>query len=64
MVSKELVTLPKSKFLLVGCRKCRNRQIIFNKCATLVRCSKCGAVLAEPTGGKARIKGRIIKILS
>ncbi|MEK6887809.1 MAG: 30S ribosomal protein S27e, partial [Candidatus Aenigmatarchaeota archaeon] len=27
---------PKSKFLKVKCKKCRNEQIIFNKTATVV----------------------------
>lgn len=58
---KELITLPKSKFLRVVCPKCKNEQVIFDKSATLVKCLKCGEILAEPTGGKARIKGKILE---
>ncbi|MCX6815993.1 MAG: 30S ribosomal protein S27e [Candidatus Aenigmarchaeota archaeon] len=35
--------------------KCRNEQVIFNKASMVVKCLVCGAVLAEPTGGLARI---------
>ncbi len=61
---REIVPMPKSKFLLVSCRKCKNKQIIFNKCATVVKCLKCGEILAEPTGGKARILAKIERVLS
>jgi small subunit ribosomal protein S27e len=61
---KPLVETPKSKFLKVLCKKCKNEQIIFSKSAVLIKCSKCGEILVEPAGGKARIKGRIIKVLS
>ena len=49
-------SMPKSKFLKVRCKKCRNEQIVFNKAATVVKCLVCEAVLAEPTGGLAIIK--------
>jgi small subunit ribosomal protein S27e len=52
---KEL-RMPKSRFLKVKCKKCRNEQIVFNKAATVVKCLVCGSVLAEPTGGLAIIK--------
>jgi small subunit ribosomal protein S27e len=48
--------LPKSRFLKVKCKKCRNEQIVFDKAAMVVKCLVCGAVLAEPTGGLAIIK--------
>ena len=45
-----------SKFLKVKCKKCKNEQIIFEKPASIVKCLVCREVLAEPTGGKAKIK--------
>ena len=51
-----------SKFLKVRCT-CNNEQIIFNKASTVVRCLVCGKVLAEPTGGKAKIKAKIVQVL-
>ena len=53
---------PSSRFLKVSC-KCKNEQIIFNKPSTVVKCLVCGTVLAEPTGGKGRVKARVIKVL-
>ena len=61
---KPVVRMPKSKFVRVLCKKCKNVQVIFNKPSTVVRCLKCNEILAEPTGGKARIKGKILEELS
>ena len=55
---------PKSKFIKVACMKCKNEQIIFGKPSTVVKCLICDKVLAEPTGGKGRIKARIIEVLN
>jgi len=54
---------PKSKFLKVKCKKCRNEQIVFNKAATAIKCLVCGSVLAEPRGGMAEIKTSIVEEL-
>ena len=54
---------PTSKFLKVKCNKCRNEQILFNRAASTVTCLVCSAVLAEPTGGVADIKGKVIQVL-
>ena len=61
---KTIVKMPKSKFVRILCKKCKNVQVIFNKSSTVVRCLKCNEILAEPTGGKARIKGKILEELS
>ncbi len=55
--------MPESKFLKVKCGKCRNEQIVFSKSAAQVKCLVCGKVLAEPTGGVADIKAKVIQIL-
>ena len=52
-----------SKFIKVRCPKCKNEQISFGKTATNVNCLVCGKVLAEPTGGKSRVKARILEVL-
>jgi len=52
-----------SKFLKVRCSKCKNEQYIFGKASTVVKCLKCGNVLAVPRGGKAKIKTRILEVL-
>ena len=53
----------KSKFLKVRCQKCKNEQIIFGKCSTVVRCLVCGKVLAYPTGGKSDVRCSILEVL-
>ncbi len=53
----------RSKFLRVRCDDCENEQIVFDHATTTVRCNVCGRTLAEPSGGKARIKTRIIEVL-
>ncbi|MDH5689491.1 MAG: 30S ribosomal protein S27e, partial [Candidatus Bathyarchaeota archaeon] len=49
--------------LRVRCPDCGNEQVVFSHVATIVHCNICGAVLAEPTGGKADIKGEVITVL-
>lgn len=53
----------KSKFIKIRCSKCKNEQIIFGKPQTKVNCLVCGTPLAEPTGGKGRIKSQILEVL-
>lgn len=54
---------PTSKFIKVRCPKCKNEQIIFGKASSEIKCLVCSKVLAEPTGGKSRIKSRILEVL-
>lgn len=54
---------PTSKFIKVRCPKCKNEQITFGKSATKVNCLVCSKVLVEPTGGKSRIKARVLEVL-
>lgn len=60
---KQIIQTPKSKFMRVACKKCKNEQFIYNKLASVAKCLKCGEVLAEPTGGEAFVKGKIIESL-
>jgi len=53
----------KSKFIKVRCNKCKNEQIVFGKSTTKVICLVCGDELLEPTGGKSRIKARVLEVL-
>ena len=52
-----------SRFIKVRCPKCKNEQIIFGKASTAVDCLVCGKQLASPTGGKSRVKSRILEVL-
>ena len=53
-----------SKFMKVVCGKCKNEQNIFEGATTSVKCLVCDATLAEPKGGKADIKARIVEVLN
>lgn len=51
----KLIPKPKSSFLRVRCRKCNNEQLIFGSPVNKITCNVCGEVLAEPSGGKAKL---------
>jgi small subunit ribosomal protein S27e len=55
----KLIPKPSSSFVRVKCAKCGNEQLIFSNAVNKVTCNVCSEVLAEPTGGKAKIKGDI-----
>ncbi len=52
-----------SKFIKVRCKDCENEQVLFNKASTEVSCHICGSKLALPTGGKSKVKARILEVL-
>lgn len=52
-----------SKFVKIRCPKCKNEQIMFGKSSTAVKCLVCGKEIAESTGGKSKIKARILEVL-
>jgi len=57
------MTESNSKFIKVRCPKCKNEQIIFGKSSTDIKCLVCDKIIAEPTGGKTKIKARILEVL-
>ena len=56
----KLIPKPRSKFLRVKCSDCGNEQVVFSSTTLSVNCNVCGAVLAEPSGGKAKIRGEVV----
>jgi small subunit ribosomal protein S27e len=46
-------------FLRVACAECGNEQVVYQKAATSVACTDCGAELVRPGGGKAAIAGEV-----
>ncbi len=50
-----------SKYIKVRCEDCENEQITFSKVSTDVECDICGRTLAEPTGGIANIRGKVVE---
>lgn len=60
---EDIITSPKSRFIKVRCKKCKNEQIIFGKASSEVKCLVCDCVLASPSGGKTKIKARVLEVL-
>ena len=59
----EVIKEPTSKFVKIRCPKCKNEQIMFGKASSEIKCLVCDKMLADPTGGKAKIKARILEVL-
>jgi small subunit ribosomal protein S27e len=57
------MTRQPSQFIKVRC-ECKNEQVIFAKASTPVNCLVCGATIARPTGGKARISATVVEVLN
>lgn len=56
--------MAKTRFIRVRCQACKNEQVIFSGATTQVKCLICGAVIAEPKGGKAELKARLVEVLN
>lgn len=52
-----------SPFIKVRCNKCKNEQIVFSKASSKVSCLVCSELIAEPTGGKAKIASTVLEVL-
>jgi small subunit ribosomal protein S27e len=52
----------KSRFIRVKCDDCGNEQVIFDSAATVVKCLVCERILAEPKGGKAQLKTKVLDV--
>jgi small subunit ribosomal protein S27e len=50
-----------SPFWVVKCPDCSTEQTIFSRPATTVNCTVCGAMLATPTGGRAKLRGELLR---
>ena len=56
-------TEPESKFIKLRCPKCKNEQIVYGKSSSTVKCLVCEKVIAEPSGGKTKVKARVLEVL-
>ena len=59
----KLIPKPRSVFLRVKCLKCGNEQLIFSNAVNKITCNVCGELLAEPSGGRAKINGDVQAVL-
>lgn len=60
---ENLIPRPRSRFLRVKCPDCGNEQVVFSHATITIHCNICGATLAEPSGGKAVVKGDVDAVL-
>ncbi|MCP8323450.1 MAG: 30S ribosomal protein S27e [Candidatus Methylarchaceae archaeon HK02M2] len=60
---KIFVPKPRSAFLLVRCSNCGNEQVVFSSSTIDIKCKVCEHLLAQKTGGRAKIFGTILKRL-
>lgn len=63
MKLREVIPKPRSSFLRVRCPDCGHENIVFDKATSKVTCRICGAVIAEPTGGGALLRGEVVERL-
>jgi small subunit ribosomal protein S27e len=54
---------PRSSFLSVQCTKCGEKTTVFSHTTTDMNCKSCGELLAERSGSKARIFGKVLEAL-
>ncbi len=53
-----------SPFWIVKCPDCSGEQPVFSRAATTINCLVCGATLATPTGGLAKLRGERVRVES
>ena len=60
-MKKDHIEIPKpaSKFQKVNCNECGELQVVYSHASMQVACNSCGNSIAEPTGSKAIINGKI-----
>ncbi|MEM3539283.1 MAG: 30S ribosomal protein S27e [Nitrososphaerales archaeon] len=58
-----LIPKPRSAFLLIKCSNCGNEQVVFSSTTININCKICNNLIAQRTGGKARIFGSVIRRL-
>jgi small subunit ribosomal protein S27e len=54
---------PRSLFLSVQCTKCGEKVIVFSHTTNNISCKSCGELLAERSGSKANIVGKVLEVL-
>ena len=60
---EETEEMPHGGFVKVKCIDCSHEQVMFWRTNTQVNCQVCGGTLAEPTGGKAALKGELLGVV-
>jgi small subunit ribosomal protein S27e len=58
-----LIPKPNSAFLNIQCSKCGENNIIYSHTNSNIYCKSCNELIAERSGGKAKINGILISAL-
>lgn len=58
-----LIPKPHSTFVSVQCTQCDEKKVVFSHASLDIYCKKCGAMLLQKTGSKAKILGKVISNL-
>ncbi len=58
-----MIPKPRSAYLSVQCAKCGEMAVVFSHTTTDISCKSCGELLAEPSGSKAVVLGKILGAL-
>jgi small subunit ribosomal protein S27e len=58
-----MIPKPRSTFLSVQCPKCGEKAVIFSHTTSDIACKSCGEALAEKSGSKAAILGKVLSSL-
>lgn len=61
--SRMMIPKPRSSFLSVQCTKCGEKAIVFSHTTINRNCKSCGELLAEPSGSKAKVIGKVLEVL-
>jgi ribosomal protein S27E len=55
--------MEKSKFLKLGCPRCRKVSTVFGKASTKIKCCRCNYLLIKTQGGKAKVRAPVKEVL-
>jgi small subunit ribosomal protein S27e len=58
-----MIPKPRSTFLSVQCPKCGEKAVVFSHTTADIVCKSCGEMLAQKSGSKALILGKILSAL-
>lgn len=59
-----MVKVSNSRFVRIVCVRCGNKQIVYGKSSTRIKCAKCNKLLIKTSGGKVKIRAVVKEVLS
>ena len=58
-----LIPKPNSNFLHIQCSKCEEKNIVYSHTTSNIYCKSCNELLADRSGGRAKINGNLLNPL-